>query len=286
MKDDFGLLKKETLANVDKFNTDLMSQVRGIDAKRKNLDNTVIEKIRAQDQLWSSLNVVNRNLRDLEALTSKHESQVAALQTGKVDQLHYSEDGEFNTKRHLRVEKALGLEPMTKENADGEAKKKAFKKKRASTMMLGEDQLLRKAWTAWIEARAVIKQEQIENAVPEIQKMLKMHNNLLESEKSKLHSAECRVQTLEVDHTKVLEELQAVRKNIDLDRSRWQGMTRGLQAAKKTMHSEGDGAMLPSATRLEKARLPPKKGPLSSLVSQLPGSSDFQDQKTLKPFHG
>merc|ERR1711959_256894 len=100
--------------------------------------------------------------------------------------------------------------------------------------------------------------------------MLKMHNNLIESEKSKLHSTNDRVQSLEVDRTKLLEDLQTLRKSLDLERSHWQGMTRGLQAAKKTMHTEGDGAMLPSATRLRNA-LPltrPAASRLSSLVSQ------------------
>merc|ERR1719160_346628 len=90
-----------------------------------------------------------------------------------------------------------------------------------------------------------------------------MHHNLLENEKSKLHSTNDRVQTLEVDHTKLLEELQTLRKSMDLERSHWQGMTRGLQAAKMTMRTEGDGEMLPSATKLRNA-LPPLTRPATS----------------------
>merc|ERR1712100_687119 len=138
-------------------------------------------------------------------------------------------------------------------------------------MMLGEDQLLRVAWTAWVEARLEAKQNKIADAVPQIKDVLKMHEKLIESEKSKLHSTNDRLQSLEVDHTKLLEELQTLRKSLDSERSRWQGMTRGLQAAKKTMHTEGDGEMLPHATRLRNALSPlTKTAPsrLSSLVSQ------------------
>merc|ERR1719161_707437 len=144
-------------------------------------------------------------------------------------------------------------------------------------MMLGDDQLLRKAWTAWMEGKAEEKQNKIVDAVPKIEEMLKMHYNLIESEKSKLHSTNDRVQSLEGDHTKLQEELQTLRKSLDLQRSHWQGMTQGLQAAKKTMHTKGDGEMLPSAARLRNAlepvTRPATSRPLSSLVTQLPSSS-------------
>merc|ERR1711904_499176 len=112
------------------------------------------------------------------------------------------------------------------------------------------------------------KQNKIADAVPQIQDVLKMHQDLIESEKSKLHNTNDRVQSLEVDHTRLLEELQTLRKNMDLERSRWQGMTRGLQAAKKTMHTEGDGEMIPSATRLRNA-LPP----LTDLATSRPATT-------------
>merc|ERR1719262_1560927 len=123
-------------------------------------------------------------------------------------------------------------------------------------MMLGEDQLLRKAWSAWIEGINEMKQQQQAEAIPKIQEMLKMHHNLIESEKSKLHSTHDRVQSLEEDHTRFQQEMQMMRKSQDLERSHWQGMTRGLQAAKKTMHTEGDGAMIPRATQLRNAMSP------------------------------
>jgi len=127
-----------------------------------------------------------------------------------------------------------------------------------------------------MEAMYEAKQDQISNAIPKIQEMLKMHHNLIESEKSKLYTTNDRVQTLEVDHTKLQEELHTLRKSMNLNDGYWKGMTRGLQAAKKTMHTEGDGEMLPSAMRLRNA-LPSRLGDsmpsrLSSLVCQLPSS--------------
>merc|ERR1719171_1298105 len=103
------------------------------------------------------------------------------------------------------------------------------------------------------------------DAFPKIQEMLKAHDNVIESEKSKLDSTINRVQTLEVDETKLQEELQKLRKSLDLNDGYWKGMTRGLQAAKKTMHLEGDGEMLPSATKL--------RNQLPALTSSRPATS-------------
>merc|ERR1719281_1085833 len=113
------------------------------------------------------------------------------------------------------------------------------------------------------------KQNQIADAFPNIQQTLKMHQNLIESEQSKLHTTYGQVQELEVNHSKLLEELQKMRQNMDLNRGNWQGMIRGLQAAKKTMHMEGDGEMLPSATRLRNS-LPPLS---NTATSARPASS-------------
>merc|ERR1719456_2030403 len=105
------------------------------------------------------MKVVQRDLQDLEAIKSKH---VAAFQTttgehkSRLDLLE--EEAGLSGKRHLRVEKVLGLEPLTKENADVKQKRKT------GTMMLGDDQQLRKAWTAWMEARYEAKQNEISDA--------------------------------------------------------------------------------------------------------------------------
>jgi len=285
-KDELGLVHKETMAKLERLDADLRLQVNAVDMKRKDLESVldvaVTEHRGDQDQLWTTMKEVRSNLRDLEVITSKHESEVAALQTAtgvlpdrdknRFDLLE--EEADLSGKRHLRVEKVLGLEPLTKDNAD-DAKVK--RKKRASTMVLGEDQLLRLAWTAWMEGMGEEKQNRILEMVPKLQEMIKMHNGMIESEKSKLHSTNDRVQSLEEDHTKLLDELQTLRKSLDIERSHWQGMTRGLQEAKKTMRTEGDGAMLPNAMRLRNAlpltRPNTTQRPLSSLVSPLPSSS-------------
>jgi len=267
MKDELGLMHKETMAKVERIDTDLRSQVSGIDSKRKNLDQTLTENLSNQDQLWNSMKVVRGNMRDIEAITSKHELEVAALlaATGvrpegdkgpdekdqkiqknksKIEVLE--EESELSGKRHLRVEKALGLEPLGKE------KEKRGRQKRASTMMLGEDQLLRKAWTAWMEYRVEAKQNEVQEAVPKIQEMVKIHKQEIEEIKQLLTSND-QVKQMEADQIKLMKEVETIRKSLDLQRSHWQGMTRGLQAAKR---------------------------PLGSLVSQLPGTSDVMT-KTL-----
>jgi len=154
---------------------------------------------------------------------------------------------------------------MTKEDADP----KRGLKQRASSALLTEDQLQRKAWAAWMEAMHEAKQNQVANALPGIQEAIKMHHNLIESEKSKLHSTNDRVHSLEQHHAQLIEELQKLRKSQDLNQGYWKGMTRGLQAAKKTMHSmEDDSEMLRSASQLRNA-LPP----LTSSATSRPASS-------------
>merc|ERR1719379_3135136 len=68
------------------------------------------------------------------------------------------------------------------------------------------------------------------NSLPNMQEMLEMHHKLIESEKSRLHSTNDRVQSLELDHTKLSKELQKLRDTLDLNTGHWKGMTRGLQA--------------------------------------------------------
>eukprot|EP00746_Dinoflagellata_sp_MGD_P152036 gnl/MRDRNA2_/MRDRNA2_83403_c0_seq1.p1 gnl/MRDRNA2_/MRDRNA2_83403_c0~~gnl/MRDRNA2_/MRDRNA2_83403_c0_seq1.p1 ORF type:complete len:219 (-),score=36.91 gnl/MRDRNA2_/MRDRNA2_83403_c0_seq1:134-760(-) len=191
-----------------------------------------MENLKNQDQLWASMKVVRGNVRDLEEITTKHGSEVATLQTATAILQKLEEENDLFGKRHGRVEKVLGLEPLDKENA------KRGMKKRASTMMLGEDQLMRLAWTAWIEALAEAKQNQVADAVPKIQEKLKIHDTVIESEKSKLHSTNDRVQSLEMDHTKLEQELRNLRRSRDLNEGHWKGMARGLQVANKTMHTE------------------------------------------------
>merc|ERR1712224_926968 len=97
------------------------------------------------------------------------------------------------------------------------------------------------------------KQNQLSKALPSIKAMFKTHYELIESEKAKLHRTSDRVQSLEADHANLLEELQQLRKSQDLNRGYWKGMTRGLQAANKTMNTEGDGETVSSVTQFRNA---------------------------------
>jgi len=239
IKDDLGKTGSSWKDELGRIDTDLRSQIRAIDTKAEDLNSNVNKLITQGQQQQEDMKDVRGNLGNLEAIANKVKGELTALQTatgdlpGRVAQLE--EDATFTAKHKIpRLEKALGLEPMTKENADP----KRDLKKRASSAMLTEDQLTRKAWAAWTEAIREAKQEKTQNAIPNIQAMLKKHSELMESEKSKLHTTSNRVQTLEVDLKGFSEEMQKLRKSLDVNDGHWKGMTKGLQEAKKTMHSE------------------------------------------------
>eukprot|EP00746_Dinoflagellata_sp_MGD_P152040 gnl/MRDRNA2_/MRDRNA2_83403_c0_seq14.p1 gnl/MRDRNA2_/MRDRNA2_83403_c0~~gnl/MRDRNA2_/MRDRNA2_83403_c0_seq14.p1 ORF type:complete len:507 (-),score=102.23 gnl/MRDRNA2_/MRDRNA2_83403_c0_seq14:134-1654(-) len=239
VKDELAVMHKEVEAKLERIDTDLRSQIHAIDSKGEDRECNLNKLLTLQGQQQKGdMNAVRRNLENLEASASKHEDEVAALQTAaellpvRVDKLE--QEADFSSRRSRRLEQTLGLEPMTKDSVDP----KRGLKKRASTAMLGEDQLLRKAWTAWIEAMHEAKQSRTANAIPNMQEMLKMHSKVIESEKSKLHSTNDRVQSLEMDHTKLEQELRNLRRSRDLNEGHWKGMARGLQVANKTMHTE------------------------------------------------
>lgn len=113
------------------------------------------------------------------------------------------------------------------------------------------------------------RQNEIVELFPTVQDEVKKHQTLIESEQSKLHNTTERLQNMEVNHTRLLEEVQKFRKGLDLNDGYWKGMARGLKETKQTVHEEGDGEMLPKATRLRNA-LPP----LASLSTPLKQSSN------------
>eukprot|EP00746_Dinoflagellata_sp_MGD_P152042 gnl/MRDRNA2_/MRDRNA2_83403_c0_seq2.p1 gnl/MRDRNA2_/MRDRNA2_83403_c0~~gnl/MRDRNA2_/MRDRNA2_83403_c0_seq2.p1 ORF type:complete len:502 (-),score=110.18 gnl/MRDRNA2_/MRDRNA2_83403_c0_seq2:134-1639(-) len=234
VKDELAVMHKEVEAKLERIDTDLRSQIRAIDTKGEELKGSLDKLLITQgEQSKEDMKYMRHKLSYLEESASKHEGMVAALQTtvGVLPDLvkKLEKEADFSSKRSLRLEKFLGLEPMDS---------KRGVKKRASTAMLGEDQLLRKAWTAWIEAMHEAKQSRTANAIPNMQEMLKMHSKVIESEKSKLHSTNDRVQSLEMDHTKLEQELRNLRRSRDLNEGHWKGMARGLQVANKTMHTE------------------------------------------------
>merc|ERR1711865_896196 len=108
------------------------------------------------------------------------------------------------------------------------------------------------------------KQNEIVELFPTVQEDIKKHQKVIVSEQSKLTSTNEALQILEMNHTKLQQEVLKLRKGLDLNDGYWKGMTRGIKDTKKTVHAEGDGQMLPSATRLRNA-MPP----LASLSSPL-----------------
>jgi len=249
IKDELCLVQKETQAKLDRIDVDLRSMVCAF--VPVNLNERLIALGQWQKDTEENMKDVRRNLGDLEAIASKHEGEVAALQTatGVLPERVYKleKEAKFTSQRNQRLEETLGLEPMDPN---------AALKKTACSGFLSEGQLQRLAWTAWLEAFREAKQNKIAGSIPNIQETLQKQQKLIESEKSKLHSTSDRVQSLEVDHTKLLEELQKLRSSLDLNEGHWKGMTRGLHAAKKTMH-------------LELNALPPLPG----LATSRPGSS-------------
>eukprot|EP00746_Dinoflagellata_sp_MGD_P152883 gnl/MRDRNA2_/MRDRNA2_83940_c0_seq8.p1 gnl/MRDRNA2_/MRDRNA2_83940_c0~~gnl/MRDRNA2_/MRDRNA2_83940_c0_seq8.p1 ORF type:complete len:633 (-),score=161.14 gnl/MRDRNA2_/MRDRNA2_83940_c0_seq8:129-2027(-) len=124
------------------------------------------------------------------------------------------------------------------------------------------------------------RRNEIVELFPGVQDEVKKHQELIDVEKVKLTTATDQLQKLEKDHTKLLEEVTKLRKLQDLNDGYWKGMTRGFKDAKKTVYTEGDGQMVPSATRLRNA-LPPL-GSLSSPLSGSPPSARRNSKGTVQ----
>merc|ERR1719221_397922 len=97
------------------------------------------------------------------------------------------------------------------------------------------------------------RQQEIFEIVPQHGKEIERHKKLMEQEQARLVSTGQRVQNLEGDHAELLSEVRKLRKGLELNQEYWKGFSRGLKETKKTVHQEGDGEMLPSATRLRNA---------------------------------
>jgi len=226
---------REKLHTMDKdLRSQMITEIHDFHSKGMDLNLDLNKRLISQGQQQTEdMKDVRRSLGDLKAMASNLEGEVAALQTAKEalpGRVYKLEQEAKLTKAGVqRVEEVLGLEPIDPNEG---------LKKSACSGFLSEDMVVRKAWAAWMEAVREAKQKKIAGSIPQIQEMLQMHHKLIESETSKLHSTNDRVQSLEVDHTKLLEELQKLRKSLDLNAGHWKGMTRGLSAAKKTMHAE------------------------------------------------
>jgi len=269
IKDELGLVQKEAQAKLQTIETEVMSNIHDMQTKASDLDFNLNKLLRIHcERQREEMQDHKAIVEEYTGRVSKWEEKFNALETatGVLPQrvAHLEEEQKFTDKKVQRLEKFCGLEPLTKMDVDP----KRGLKKRASSAMLGEDQTLRKAWSAWTDAIREEKQNSVVNSLPAIQERLKEAMNVIESEKSKLGSTNEQVQKLELDHTHTKEEVHKLRKSVDLNDGYWKGMTRGLQAAKSTMHKEGDGEMVPSATKLRNA-LPSLAGSPTSR----PGSS-------------
>lgn len=333
----------ETLAKLSKTNLEMSSQQARMSESSLRTDE--ILRMREQKQT-EQMRDVHRILGELNALASKHTSEVSELQTAtgvlagraqtRIEFLE--EEADLSYMRNLRVERVFNLETMTKENAksivepdvhmmrgslvtDGQLNKfeEAFKSydKDGSGSVNGREignilegmgievdnmviQLVMKEFdndgsgevnsaefcemmakmigpdgevdverymkniseTALREAR----QNEIVELFPKVQDEVKKHQSLIETEQSRLHGTNNRLQNLEGYHADLLKEVQQLRKDLDLNNASWKGMTRGLKETKKIVHTEGDGEMLQGTMTLRRA-LPP----LASTVPPMGG---------------
>merc|ERR1712190_545482 len=99
------------------------------------------------------------------------------------------------------------------------------------------------------------KQNQMAELIPILKKDVDQHTSVIEQEQSKLTTTGQRVINLEADYATLLGEVEKLRKGLNANNEYWKGLSQGLKETKKTVHTEGEGAMLPSARNLR--NLPP-----------------------------
>merc|ERR1719375_1462287 len=89
MKDDLDRVNKQTRAELDRIDTDLRSQIRAIDAKGEDLYYNFLDKHLKNEAQQQKIEMrdMRKNLGDLEAIVSKHEKEVAALQATNITEL-------------------------------------------------------------------------------------------------------------------------------------------------------------------------------------------------------
>merc|ERR1719387_1012883 len=68
------------------------------------------------------------------------------------------------------------------------------------------------------------KQNQIVEAFPGVQEEVKKHTSVIEKEQNRLTSTNNRVDKMELEHRKLLEEMQKLRKGLDINERNWTGM--------------------------------------------------------------
>lgn len=99
-------------------------------------------------------------------------------------------------------------------------------------------------------------QRELFSMVPQHAERIHEHKVIIDKEQTKLIQTDQRVHSIEKDYLELLNEVRKLREGLDLNQEYWKGLSRGLKETKKNVHKEGEGEMLPSATRLRNA-LPP-----------------------------
>jgi len=112
--------------------------------------------------------------------------------------------------------------------------------------------------TAQENAQREAKQNQVVELLPILKEEVEHHSTLIKQEKTKLLGTCERIQSLEGDHAALVLEVQKLRKGLNANNEYWKGLSQGLKETKKSVHKEGEGEMLPSATKLR--NLPPLDG--------------------------
>merc|ERR1712137_272892 len=104
-------------------------------------------------------------------------------------------------------------------------------------------------------AKHEARQKQVTELLPALKKVVERHASIIQQEQHKLTSTFHRINNIESDQAALLHEMEKLRKGMKANNAYWKGLSQGLQETKKTVHNEGDGAMLPSASNIR--NLPP-----------------------------
>mmetsp|Transcript_159354 Transcript_159354/g.297209 ORF Transcript_159354/g.297209 Transcript_159354/m.297209 type:complete len:211 (-) Transcript_159354:150-782(-) len=86
-----------------------------------------------------------------------------------------------------------------------------------------------------IAASREARREAVLELVPVMSEQIKKSEGIIESEKSKLEGATQRMESLEGDHAQLVNEVQKLRKGLEVTQEYWKGFSRGLKETKKSV---------------------------------------------------
>lgn len=100
------------------------------------------------------------------------------------------------------------------------------------------------------DAAREVNQRKMVQLVPVMNEEIRSHKGMIELGQIKLEGASERIQSLEGDHAGLVNEVEKLRKGLELTQEYWKGMTRGLKETKKCVRTEDESELIPSRTRL------------------------------------